>query len=97
MSRKRSIEDTLGNAVSSKPSAGGHIRDVITPVPYTPLEGKFVKIVSWNVNGLKAVVNGKLAVMKKLVASQEPGMSMCLYVFLYICLSVSLYVYLSAW
>jgi hypothetical protein len=83
MSRKRSIQDAKGGDDGAVPAASKpakapatrkgdqsiHIRDVVTPVPLVD-GGKFAKVVSWNVNGLKAT--GRVEGLKQLITIHAP-------------------------
>ena len=65
-------------AAISAEKNGAHIRDIVVP---KPLDGnhKFLKIISWNVNGFKALHANNLHVLTNLVANHKPDI-LCLQV-----------------
>jgi len=91
MSRKRPIsasEDKSNEVdpVASKPKTdvlknrSAHIRDEIIPlsIPATiDASCKFIKVISWNVNGLNALVKSKLNFLTDLVSKHKPDL-LCL-------------------
>ena len=46
-------------------------RDEIIPKPL-PEHGKYLKIMSWNVNGLNSLVSSKLSTLKNLISNHSP-------------------------
>lgn len=57
---------------------GAHVRDIVTPKNLDS-NHKFLKIISWNVNGFKALVANNLHVLTNLIANHKPDI-LCLQV-----------------
>jgi exodeoxyribonuclease-3 len=64
------------DSISETPTRPPHVRDEIIPLP-VPENLNTLKIISWNVNGLKALVSSKLDTLAKLIATQKPDI-LCL-------------------
>ena len=52
-------------------------RDSITPLPLPLTSANTIKIISWNVNGLKALVSGKNHILQDLIRNHQPDI-LCL-------------------
>ena len=48
-----------------------HIRDEVVPIPL-PAKRNYLKIITWNVNGLNSLVSSKLSVLTNLIANHDP-------------------------
>lgn len=81
MSRKRTLskgeeaDESPPTKTSSATKKGNDrstlSRDEIVPRPLAD-DGKYLKIISWNVNGLNSLVNGKKAILTNLIDSHSP-------------------------
>ena len=92
MSRKRTIaessskDDPIVTEVVDAPKEvnNSHItREVLQRVPIGA-DGKYLKIMSWNVNGLRALVTSKMSVLLSLIKNHDPDI-LCLQVVLIFC------------
>ena len=72
--RKKATEGEPTSPVGD--SKAPHIRDSIQPVPLDSSQ-RYLKIISWNVNGLKAVISGKKEIFDRLVSRHNPDI-LCL-------------------
>lgn len=53
-----------------------HIRDPVPPIALS-VDGSYLKIMSWNVNGLKAVITTKREIFDRLIRTHQPDV-LCL-------------------
>ncbi len=49
-----------------------HIRDAISEFPREPAGGKYLKLLSWNINGLRALATKNIHVLQHLVSTLQP-------------------------
>ena len=86
--RKANKSEVLTNAQLRKEKAQktSHIRDRVLPAELNHHE-KYLKIITWNVNGLRAVLNSKKDVLLNLVAKHQPDV-LCLQVLFINCRSI---------
>lgn len=53
-----------------------HLRDIVNPIPLQ--EGQtYLKLMSWNVNGLNALVQSKMSILERLIEKHQPDI-LCL-------------------
>lgn len=64
-------EDPGEKANISVPVADVKVRELITPRPYVAGD-KYLKIISWNVNGLRSLVTTNKTILLKLIANHKP-------------------------
>lgn len=46
-------------------------RDLVEPISLSN-KGKYIKLISWNVNSLNSLINHKLSVLRKLISDHKP-------------------------
>lgn len=56
----------------SKETHSAHVRDLIVPRPFSQGDSRFLKIISWNVAGLRAVVSKNMNILTELVRRHDP-------------------------
>lgn len=90
MGKKRAAdlqpEEDAGEEVQDAPIAAPltdvKVRDVVAPRPFVAGD-KYLKIISWNVNGLRSLVTTNKTVLLRLIANHKPDI-LCFQVYAHV-------------